>query len=122
RAAHGETIDVPASLWLLKEAFDLGCWLHLTYGGGKKGELPTYAEPSHDSAAGPAPAAKRAYLERIASQEAQMQQLLAELRAARAKARAVEGTLAELQAAQQQALQAGTSAADTLSFDEATTR
>jgi len=122
RAAHGETIDVQTSLWLLKEAFDLGCWLHLTYGGGKKSELPAFAEPSKEPSAGPAPAAKRAYLETIASQEAQMQQLLAQLEAARAKARTVEGTLAELQATQQQALQAGTNAADTLSFDEATTR
>src|SRR5437870_1147768 len=39
RAAHGETIDAPTSLWLLKEAFDLGCWLHLTHGGGSQADL-----------------------------------------------------------------------------------
>src|SRR5947209_11003052 len=44
RAAHGERIDASTSVWLLKEAFDLGCWLFLTYGGGAKSELPTYVE------------------------------------------------------------------------------
>jgi len=45
RAAHGETIDAQTSLWLLKEAFDLGCWLFLSYNNGSKGELPSYREP-----------------------------------------------------------------------------
>jgi len=121
RAAHGETIDAQTSLWLLKESFDLGCWLFLSYGGGSKSELPTYTEPPKDAAVTITPAMKRAYLEKIAAQEAQMQQLLAELEATRAKAREAEGTVAELHA-RQEALAAGTQAADVLSFDEATTR
>ena len=36
RAAHGESVDAPTALWLLKEAFDLGSWLFLSYGGGAK--------------------------------------------------------------------------------------
>ncbi|MFO0260430.1 MAG: restriction endonuclease subunit R, partial [Planctomycetota bacterium] len=121
RAAHGETIDAQTSLWLLKESFDLGCWLHLSYRGGSKNEFPVYKEPAKDAGASMTPAMKRAYLEKIATQEAQMQQLLAELEATRVKAREAEGTVAELQA-RQQALAAGTEAADVLSFDEATTR
>jgi type I restriction enzyme R subunit len=121
RAAHGETIDAQTSLWLLKESFDLGCWLFLSYRGGSKNEFPAYTEPAKDSGVGMTPAMKRAYLEKIATQEAQMQQLLAELEATRVKAREAEGTVAELQA-RQQALAAGTQAADVLSFDEATTR
>lgn len=120
RAAHGETIDVQTSLWLLKESFDLGCWLFLSYGRGSKNDLPTYKEPK-EAAVGVTPAVKKAYLEKIAAQEAQMQQLLAELEATRGKAREAEGTVAELQA-QKQALAAGTKAANVLSFDEATTR
>jgi type I restriction enzyme R subunit len=121
RAAHGETIDVQTSLWLLKESFDLGCWLYLSYRGGSTNEFPAYKEPAKDASAGMTPVMKRAYLEKIATQEAQMQQLLAQLEATRVKAREAEGTVAELQA-RQQALAAGTQAADVLSFDEATTR
>lgn len=122
RAAHGETINAETSLWLLKESFDLGCWLFLSYGGGSKNELPTFTQPPTVTAVGITPAMKRAYLEKIAAQEAQMQQLLVELDATRAKAREAEGTVAELQARQQQALATGKQAADVLSFNEATTR
>jgi type I restriction enzyme R subunit len=118
RAAHGEAIDVPTALWLLKEAFDLGCWLHLTYGGGSKADLPIYAEPTVEGGTAAAPTVKRAILEKLAAQEAQMQKLLEELEAVRSKAQAAELSLGE----QQQALTAATQAADTLSFDEATTR
>jgi type I restriction enzyme R subunit len=121
RAAHGETIDQATSRWLLKEAFDLGCWLHLSYRGGKKDDLPTFAEPANKSNQGFSPAEKRAYLEKIASQESQMQKILEELAEARAKAQEAQATAAELQA-QQLATEAGLKAADTLSFDEATTR
>lgn len=121
RAAHGEKVDSPTALWLLKEAFDLGCWLHLTYGAGAKADLPTYAEPPKEEGdlAGVPPASKKkAVLEKLAAQEAQMQKLLEELEAARAEARAAAATAAELQAAQQ----AGARSADVLSFDEETTR
>lgn len=121
RAAHGETIDAQTSLWLLKEAFDLGCWLFLSYSNGSKGELPSYREPIEASGGAVTPAMKRAYLEKIVAQETQMHQLLAELEASQIKAREAEGTVAELQA-RQKALAAGTQAADVLSFDEATTR
>ena len=76
RAAHGETIVAQTSLWLLKESFDLGCWLYLSYGGGSKSELPTYTEPPTDAGGSVTPAMKRAYQEMIAAQDAQMQQLL----------------------------------------------
>jgi type I restriction enzyme R subunit len=123
RAAHGESIDTATSLWLLKEAFDLGCWLHLTYGGGGKSDLPAYVEPAAEEGAAAGGAARRAALERLAAQEAQMERLLEELEAARAQARAAEQSLAELQASrQEQVRMAAAQAADTLSFDETTTR
>jgi type I restriction enzyme R subunit len=122
RAAHGETVDQQTALWVLKEAFDLASWLHLTYGGGAKADLPPYAEPAPPADAAAGAAEKRAVLEKLAAQEAQMQQLLEELEAARSKAQAAEASLAELQAAQPQALAAASEAADTLSFDETTTR
>ena len=121
KAAHGEAVDHQTSRWLLKESFDLGCWLFLSYGGGSKNEIPTFVEPEKKTPSAFTPAMKRAYLEKIASQEAQMQQLLAELESVRAKAQLAEGTIEELQA-RQQAMLAGNRAADVLCFDEATTR
>jgi type I restriction enzyme R subunit len=118
RAAHGEAVDVPTALWLVKEAFDLGCWLNLTYGGGSKADLPAYAEPPAEGGTAGAPAERRGLLERLAAQEAQMQKLLEELEAARSKAQGAELPPAE----QEQALAAASQAADALSFDEATTR
>jgi type I restriction enzyme R subunit len=122
RAAHGEAIDKATSLWLLKEAFDLGCWLHLTYGGGKKADLPAYTEPPPEDGTWASPAEKKAVLERLAAQEAQMLQLLEQLEAARVPARVTERSANEVQAAQQQIVMAGNQAADVLSFDEAATR
>jgi len=86
RAAHGEAIDAPTALWLLKEAFDLGCWLHLTYGNGSKADLPAYAEPPTEAETVASSTQQRAILEKLAAQEAQMQKLLDELEAARSKA------------------------------------
>src|SRR5438309_9356806 len=79
RAAHGETVDVQTSLWLLKEAFDLACWLQLTYARGKQADLPAYTEPAKDEGAELAGPARKAVIEKLAAQEAQMQKLLAEL-------------------------------------------
>jgi type I restriction enzyme R subunit len=122
RAAHGEAVDQPTSLWILKEAFDLGCWLHLTYGGGAKADLPAYAEPTADGGNGATRAVNRAILEKLAAQEALMQRLLEDLEAARTQARAAELSVAELQAAQAGVLPAANEAADALQFDEAATR
>ncbi|HIB63814.1 MAG TPA: restriction endonuclease subunit R, partial [Phycisphaerales bacterium] len=67
---------------------------------------------------------KRAILERVAAQEAQMQKLLEELEATRAKAEKAEASQAELQ----EALQAGEQSAETLeqvdplAFSESETR
>ena len=73
RAAHGENVDVPTSLWLLKEAFDLACWLHLTHGGGPRTDFPAYTPPPEiEGSANPAvlQREKKAVLERLAAQEA----------------------------------------------------
>lgn len=72
RAAHGENVDVPTSLWLLKEAFDLACWLHLTHGGGPRTDFPAYTPPPEiEGSANPAvlQREKKAVLERLAAQE-----------------------------------------------------
>jgi type I restriction enzyme R subunit len=121
RAAHGEGADVRTALWLLKEAFDLGCWLHLTHAGGSAGDYPTFCLPAEIAGAPDAATfqrEKKAVLERLAAREARMQELLAELDATRTQAQAAEADAAELRAAQA----AGSRAADSLHFDEEATR
>lgn len=125
RAAHGEKVDVTTALWLLREAFNLGCWLHVAHAKGKAGDLPTYAEPAQEDAATAAlatPAQKRAALAKIAEQDRQLERLLTELEAARTKAKAAETSLAELTAIQDEARAAGAAAAAALRLDETATR
>ena len=125
RAAHGEDVDVATSLWLLKEAFDLACWLHLTHAGGSRADCPSYTPPPEiegEENPGVLQREKKAVAERLAAQEARMQQLLADLEAARAAAQAAEGDAAKLRATQEHAHALGTQAADTLHFSEEATR
>ena len=103
RAAHGENVDVPTSLWLLKEAFDLACWLHLTHGGGPRTDFPAYTPPPEieGSAVPPSCSARRrqswnAWRPRKRS----MQQFLTDLGAARAAAQAAEADAAQVRATQ----------------------
>lgn len=119
-AAHGAAVAVSQAKYLLKEAYDLGRWLAVTYLGAGSTDFPPFVEPT-----GATPDSKnqlqrekKAVLEKLAAAEAQMQQLLAELDAARAKAVKADATAAELQAA----MHAGQHAADALAFDEAVTR
>jgi type I restriction enzyme R subunit len=70
RAAHGEGADNRTSLWLLKEAFDLACWLHLTHGGGVRADSPSYTAPPEIEGAtdpGNLQREKKAVLERLAA-------------------------------------------------------
>ncbi len=120
KGAHGESVLPQTAVWLVQEAYELGRWMHLNYGGGKQADCPPFTPPSANGTE----AEKRlkrekvSILERLAAQEAAMQKLLAELEAARSQAQVAEATAAELQAAQAQ----GQQAADALAFDEEATR
>ena len=83
-----------------------------------QGRLAALRQPPVEGDATATASGKRGLLEKLASQEAQMQKLLEELEAARSKAQVAELSLAE----QQQALAVASQAADALSFDETTTR
>jgi type I restriction enzyme R subunit len=122
RATHAGEGDTQDTLLVLKEAFDLGRWVFLTYAKRSAADCPEYVQPPPDGVEGEARTQfqreKKAVLERLAAQEAQLQQLLADLEKARAQAQAAALNPTESQAAQT----AGQQAADTLAFDEATTR
>ncbi len=40
RAAHGESVLAQTALWMLQEAYELGRWLHLSYGRGSAADCP----------------------------------------------------------------------------------
>ena len=116
KAAHGEPVRVQHVLWLLKEAHDLARWLCVQYDNAKAGGLPAFAKP-------PVPGhaeekERRRILERLASQESQMEALLAELEGARSKASAAEKKAAELH----EIANSAQAVADQLEFSEAETR
>jgi type I restriction enzyme R subunit len=121
RAAHGESVLTPAALWLLQEAHELGRWMHLNYAGGSKADCPEFvptAAMEGTEAERNLRREKTAILARVAAQGAEMQRLLTELEAARSRQPEPQASGAELQAARER----GQQAADTLAFDEATTR
>ncbi len=118
KAAHGDRIDSETALGSLREAWELGWWYFAAYGGGRPEDQPAYQAPPPEDTKARLKKEKKAALEKLASQEAQLQELLQQMEALRAKAEKAERTEAELLAFKQ----AGRQAADALKFDEATTR
>lgn len=117
-AAHGQTVKTETALHCLQEAWDLGRWYFLTYGGGKRADCPEYQEPPPEDTKAKLKKEKKAALQKIEAQEAQLQELLQQVATLRAKAEKAEKTEAELFALKL----AGQEAADALQFDEAATR
>jgi len=122
KAAHGEQVSSKKSVWLLKEAHDLSRWFFVSHLGGDRSDCQDFQEPQ---AGGPADESKsrmkqekRAALEKLAAQEAKLDELLDELEKTRIRANQTEQELADLAGATLK----GQLAADALDFDEATTR
>jgi len=121
KAAHGETVNPQAALWLLKEAHDLARWLVVYIEKKDPKALPDYEDPiPPDSTASvlELKRAKRQALEKLAAQEVQLTELLQELDDVRKKAENAEKKAVDLHAS---SASAGATA-DLLKFDEATTR
>lgn len=125
RSLHGNTGNTTAALRLLQDAWNIGRWLHLTYANGSVEDCPQFQDPPQGGVTAQIQRReKRAILERVAAQEAQMQRLLADLEAARQQADQAQATASELEAA----LAAGRRSAatleaiDPLAFSEAETR
>lgn len=117
-AAHGGKTSEHQAKYLVREAFDLGCWMAMVFAAKPKAGLPEYKESAPPDSKAKLKAEKKAVLEKLAVAEAQMQQLLEQLEVARSKAEKAEVTAVELQAA----LNTGQQAANALAFSEATTR
>jgi type I restriction enzyme R subunit len=124
-AVHDNRGDTISALRLLKETYDLARWLHVNFDGGRVEECPPFAQPPEGGAdASERRKEKRAILERIVAHEAQMQKLLEDLEAERARAEQAVATAAELQTALVAGQQAAATveAVDPLAFNEAETR
>ncbi len=121
KAAHGDSISVNTSDWLLKEAFDIGRWFFITYAAGTLSECPKFTDPNRlhqNDTKGRLKRDKKVALQKLAQQEARMEQLLKELDQTRSKAVKAERKADELEAL----VVAGQGAVDVLKFNEETTR
>ncbi len=121
KAAHSSStaFSPRAALWILEEAFDLAKWFALTVHADESVMSAAFQPPKPQSAdKGVLKREKRDALQKLASQEAQMQKLLEELEQARREAATAQKTLEE----QRTILARANQAADVLQFDEKTTR
>jgi type I restriction enzyme R subunit len=124
-AVHGHRGDTTTALRLLKEAYDLGRWLYVNFGNGKAEDCPDFVQPPEGGAeAVERRKEKRAILQRVTAQEAQLQKLLDELEAERERAEQAFATASELKTALEAGQQAAAAveAIDPLAFDENQTR
>ena len=118
KAAHGQPTQSETAIFCLREAWDLGRWYFITYGGGKADECPAFQEPPPEDIKTKLKKEKKTALEKLASQETQLQELLQQVETLRVQAQAAAKTEAELLKFKA----TGKATADALKFDEATTR
>ncbi len=121
KAAHGEPATPVNATWLLREAFDLGRWLYVTFEKGDASSIAAFKPPAPVTGLADDVELRRQNrqtLEKLAAQEAQMEAMLQELESARAQLASRERTAAESKVL----AAAGQQTADVLAFSEATTR
>ena len=124
KAAHGEATKAPLAMALLREAFDVALWFHLVFNGGQRAELPAFSMAGGKAVApeesrGKLKREKKALLEKLNRQEAELRQLLADLDGERKKRVKLEcATTGELLAQKRRA----EATAKELDFSEAQTR
>jgi type I restriction enzyme R subunit len=125
KSIHGNLGDTASAQRLLREAFDIGRWLHVTHAGGTVEDCPAFQEPPEGGLAQSTQRKeKREILEHVVAQEARMKELLSDLEDTRKKAKHAEASAEERRAALEVALKAKDQlqAVDPLSFNEAETR
>jgi type I restriction enzyme, R subunit len=124
RAAHHEPPTTQVALQALRETFHIGQWLHVSIDRGHHTDCPLFKEPV---ALVPEDATtlqkeKKEALDKVAQQEAQLHQLLADLEHERRKREAVEKYV-ERTSGELEALKAeGQTAANILQLSEEATR
>ncbi len=125
RAAHGNKGDTTTAMRLMREAHNVGRWIFVNYAAGKVEDCSVFQEPPQGGVESVQQRReKRAIMERITAQEAQMQKILADLEQQRARADQAEATAEERKAALDAALLATQrlQAFDPMEFSEEETR
>lgn len=118
KAIHANQGTTATALAMVREAFDIGRWVFVTFDGGQAAGIAAFAPPTPPADAKKLERDRQRLLAQIAEQEQQMQAILGQLELAKTQKVEVERTAAELQ----QLIATGGAAAQQLAFDEATTR
>lgn len=124
-AVHGNKGDTTTALQAIQEAYNVARWLHVNYAEGNVSDCPDFKQPPSGGIEGSENRKeRRAILERISAQEAQMKKLLDTLEKERSRADQAEATAEERAAALKAAVEATDKLkkVDPLSFNEAETR
>jgi type I restriction enzyme R subunit len=125
-AAHGSQVTPQLALARLKEAFDVASWIFLRFDGGQRAQLPAYREPAalqaNDTDKEALQKEKKAALDKLAAQEAQLQKLLTDLDARNQALAVAEQAASVSKEALATLLAEGQKAANTLQLDELMTR
>ena len=119
RAAHGRPCNTATALSALREAHDIGCWLHLTMNGGTATDFGAFQSPAQGTSPEQLELEKQDALNKVAIQEARMSELLEELQKTRSQAEAAQQSVQDLELLLQTV---GTDAVAELHFDENQTR
>ncbi|MDI3323391.1 DEAD/DEAH box helicase family protein [Pontibacterium granulatum] len=130
KAAHEGDVSVSTAVWLVEEAYYLGCWLFVAQGEGSRETCPDYQAPKLDSSGGAKAEFKKknkALQEKLASQSAQLEVALKELEDAKHSALEAQQQAAKLkvqidEAKAQRFSEGSKKATQTLNFNEAETR
>lgn len=125
RAVHGSSGDTTTALRILKEAYNIARWLFATYTTDDVSAVSAFVEPPKGGVEGAEQRKeKRAILQRLVDQEAQLQKLLTEIESERERSTKLEATAEQRNAALQAAAAASEQlqTLDPLSFNEDQTR
>ncbi|MBI2800022.1 MAG: DEAD/DEAH box helicase family protein [Gammaproteobacteria bacterium] len=99
KAAHGNSISVKTANWILKECYDLGRWYFGTYLNGDQKRCGEFIEPEmvNDDSESKSQLKrdKKAAIQKVAEQEAQLTKLMEELEAAQKSAGELQARLRE---------------------------
>ena len=122
KAAHDNLGSRNKALAILRETHDLARWFYVFLGGGTKEDCTAFVVPQagevENATKTQLKREKKAALQKIAAQEAQLSELLAQVEERQTKAEQAEQKIEELQ----QLIADGAAAANELEFDEETTR
>jgi type I restriction enzyme R subunit len=125
KGAHAGSSSSSTALSVLRECFEIAKWFYIAFAGGNQSELPQFAPPkpgAGEESKAALKKEKKAVIEKLAAQEAQMAELLKELEDARQREQKARKVSAELSAKLAAAQESAQRSADALGFDEKETR